>query len=134
MSQKDRKKPEDRDRPKKTNYCRTSVTSLLEIWASSWCDNFHFRKLSNVENELYKSRLPCVIPRISIFSLRFIFTLYVLNLWFDWNTSYIYYMVKWPAILCKNISRAETEKNSMGTKTFKFMISTFMNRKYTCNT
>ena len=26
--------------------------------------------------------------------------------------------------------RAETEKNSMGTKTFKFMISTFMNRKY----
>ena len=43
-------------------------------------------------------------------------------------------MVKWPAILCKNISRAETEKNSMGTKTFKFMISTFMNRKYTCNT
>ena len=40
-------------------------------------------------------------------------------------------MVKWPnTILCKNISRAETEKNSMGTKTFRFMISTFMNRKY----
>ena len=88
------------------------------LWASSWCDNFHFRKLSNVENELYKSR-NCIV---SFLEFQFLANVSYVEFWkkkrFDLTI-----MVKWPNILCENIS-------SRDRKTFKFMNSTFMNRKY----